>query len=220
MVTKEQIEELTEDQRALLSLWLTRRSRSPYENNGERKRLHAYVTSHGSTPAPSNDTLRSGLKESLPDFMIPDVISVLSEFPRLPNGKVNQRALPDATPSVAPAETKAGDAPKDETERILTEIWSDLLSVKNLGTHDNFFEFGGDSIVSIQVVSRAREAGLTIEPWHLADHPTIAELAAVVSPVVDQSTPPDDTESTQQTTAFADSGLDQTELDDFLDGLD
>ena len=75
---------------------------------------------------------------------------------------------------------RAGEhlAPRTEAERILAEIWCAVLGVDRVGVEDNFFELGGDSILSIQVVSRARQAGLNLTPRDLFRHPTVAALAA------------------------------------------
>ena len=71
------------------------------------------------------------------------------------------------------------DAPRNEVEATLAAIWQDLLGIAQVGVHDNFFELGGDSIVSIQVVARARRAGLAVTVKQVFEQPTIAELAAV-----------------------------------------
>ncbi len=122
--------------------------------------------------------LRDWLGERLPDFSIPDRIVVLARLPHTASGKIDYRALP--APSGGSAERRDRFvAPRTGVERELAAIWSELLGVARVGLHDNFFELGGDSILSIQVVSRIRQAGYAIEPRHVAIHPTLAELAAV-----------------------------------------
>ena len=76
--------------------------------------------------------------------------------------------------------------PRNETERILAEIWSRVLGLDRVGVYDNFFELGGDSIISLQIVGRASQAGLVLTPGQLFEHPTIAALAqlAVTAPAV------------------------------------
>ncbi|NJC68105.1 hypothetical protein HC028_26905, partial [Planosporangium flavigriseum] len=69
-------------------------------------------------------------------------------------------------------------APRTEAERVLAGIWAEVLGVERVGVEDNFFELGGDSILSIQVVSRARQAGLTLMPRDVFVHQTVAALAA------------------------------------------
>jgi aryl carrier-like protein len=85
------------------------------------------------------------------------------------------------------------EAPRNETERHLAEIWSKVLGVGAVGIHDNYFELGGDSIQCIQVMSKARRAGIRITTNLLFEHPTVAQLAAVAevtAPVVDPSPAP------------------------------
>jgi len=92
---------------------------------------------------------------------------------------VDSSRLPDPNEQ-APDSDSSYVPPENDVEATLVTIWSELLGLEMVGRHDHFFEIGGDSIVSIQVISRAREAGLQIEPKHVIDHPTIAELAQVV----------------------------------------
>src|SRR6185369_12623018 len=104
------------------------------------------------------------------------------------NGKLDRRALP------APAESRGAAAdghvpPRTDAERVLAGIWSEVLGVARVGVEDNFFELGGDSILSIQVVSRARRAGIGLMPRDLFRHQTVAALAAgatEVAGLVDQ----------------------------------
>ena len=73
-------------------------------------------------------------------------------------------------------------APRDAAEGRLAEIFQNALGIQEVGIHDNFFDLGGDSIVGIQVVARANEAGLTLSPDQLFEHQTVAELAALLAP--------------------------------------
>ncbi|WP_273941667.1 non-ribosomal peptide synthetase [Kutzneria chonburiensis] len=119
--------------------------------------------------------LRDRLRESLPDYMVPTVFVPMGQLPVTTSGKVDRKALP--APVIA-AEEWVG--PRTENERILAGIWADALGVERVGVTDNFFALGGDSILSIQVVSRARAAGLTLVSKDVFRHQTIAELARVV----------------------------------------
>lgn len=140
------------------------------------QRLIAYVVAHaGEVDAP---TVRNVLKAKLPHYMVPAAIVSLPELPRTANGKIDIRALP--TPQLS-APTTDATAPRTPTEDSLVQIWKAVLGLDTLGIHDNFFELGGDSILSIQIVSRAREAGLRLAPNQLFEQPTVAELAAVVN---------------------------------------
>src|SRR5439155_7321331 len=97
------------------------------------------------------------------------------------NGKVDRRALPAPDPGTA---VDSGYlAPRTDAERELARIWTDVLGAARVGIDDDFFELGGDSILSIQVASRARQAGLGIMPRDLFRNRTVASLAASVAPV-------------------------------------
>ncbi len=112
-----------------------------------------------------------GVKLQLP---LPSAVTwpivALERMPLSPNGKLDRKALPAPEVSVAQA---GYSAPRNAVERTLAEIWQDLLGVERVGLDDNFFSLGGDSIVSIQVVSRARQAGLQLSPRDLFQHQNI-----------------------------------------------
>ncbi len=152
------------------------------------QRLVAYVVP-GHHDAPSAADLRRHLRTTLPDYMVPSIFVFLGELPHLSNGKVNRRALP--SPELdRPDLNQAFEAPRTTAEERLAEIWAAALRVSRVGVHDNFFELGGDSILSLQIVSRANQAGIRIAPRDVFEHPTIAELVAVAAqaaqPSIDQ----------------------------------
>ncbi|GER90177.1 hypothetical protein KDW_43390 [Dictyobacter vulcani] len=142
------------------------------------KQLVAYiVAAHKDLTAAE---LRSYLQEHLPEHMIPVVFVFMAALPLTPNGKVDRKALP--APNTVLAERKdVASGPRTETERLLTAIWEQVLGVQPIGLHDNFFTLGGDSILSLQIVSRARQAGMQLSPRHIFQHPTLAEQASVVA---------------------------------------
>ncbi|NJC72070.1 non-ribosomal peptide synthetase, partial [Planosporangium thailandense] len=143
-----------------------------------RKRLVGYVVPAGGE-APETAALRALLGGLLPDYMVPSAFVTLEALPLNANGKVDRRALP--APDFAAA---AGDGyvePRTETERVLAGIWADVLGVQRVGVEDNFFELGADSILTIQVVARARQAGLNLAAKDLFLHQTVAALAPNVS---------------------------------------
>ncbi|MCP4663254.1 MAG: amino acid adenylation domain-containing protein, partial [bacterium] len=145
------------------------------EESGHR-RLVAYVVPAGEAPAAGE--LRSFLKARLPEYMVPAIFATLEELPHSPSGKVDRTALSRrALPSAARPEA-AFAPPRTPSEQTLAAIWSQVLGIERAGIHDNFFELGGDSILSIQIVARARRAGVGITPRQLFQHQTIAELAA------------------------------------------
>ncbi len=123
--------------------------------------------------------LRSFLKEKLPEYMVPAVFMVLEEFPLMPNGKVDRNALP-APDQNRPELESEFVAPRNAVEQKLAEIWAEVLNVERVGIYDNFFELGGDSILGIQVIARANQAGLRLTPRQLFENQMIADLAKVV----------------------------------------
>jgi non-ribosomal peptide synthase protein (TIGR01720 family) len=143
------------------------------------KRLVAYpVVQAGQRLSVSE--LRAYLQGHLPSYMVPSTCVFLESLPLLPNGKVDRRALPlpqGARPELA--ETFL--APRTSLETALASLWSQVLRVKQVGIHDNFFALGGDSILSLQVVARARQAGLLLTPKQIFQYQTIAQLAHVVT---------------------------------------
>jgi amino acid adenylation domain-containing protein/non-ribosomal peptide synthase protein (TIGR01720 family) len=140
-------------------------------------RLAAYVVS-GEAQAPSVDELRSFLARSLPDYMLPSTVTELPALPLTPNGKLDRAALPTASADDS-VRRAAFVAPRTPAEQTLARIWCDVLRLDQVGVHDDFFELGGESILSIQIVSRANQAGLRLKARDVFEWGTIAELATV-----------------------------------------
>ncbi|MBF4999582.1 amino acid adenylation domain-containing protein [Nocardia sp. BSTN01] len=141
-------------------------------------RLIAYVTPalSRSGDLDSRD-VRRFVGARLPEFMVPAAVVVLDRFPVTANGKINKRALPE--PRFV--STAAYRAPRATAEQVLADVFADVLGVDRVGIDDDFFEVGGDSIRSIQVVSRARMAGVVLSPREVFQHRTIASLAALAA---------------------------------------
>jgi amino acid adenylation domain-containing protein/non-ribosomal peptide synthase protein (TIGR01720 family) len=138
----------------------------------DQRRLVAYVVGAAEWTA-----LRAALRARLPEHMVPVAWVRLGEVPLTPNGKVDRRALP--VPEGTGLEREY-EAPRTDVESELAGIWADVLRVERVGVKDNFFELGGDSIKSIQVVSRARKAGLELRVRQLFQAQTVEELAREV----------------------------------------
>ncbi len=148
------------------------------EDTPGRKRLVAYCLAAPGEPETEAEELRRFLAGRLPEYMVPSALAFLESFPVTPNGKLDRRALPDPDLLLERRERPVRE-PRNETEKILARIWSELLRSDRIGTEDNYFELGGDSILSIQIVSRAAREGIRLLPRQIFEHPTIAELAAV-----------------------------------------
>ncbi|HKR15159.1 MAG TPA: amino acid adenylation domain-containing protein [Pyrinomonadaceae bacterium] len=143
------------------------------------KHLVAYcVAQHD--PAPVSAELAKTLKQKLPAYMVPQIFINLKSLPLTRNGKVAREALPEPHFGSTAAERAL---PQTEAEKQLAAIWAEVLGVKDPGLHDNFFELGGDSVLSIQIIARARQAGLAISPKHVFDHPTIGALAQLAGTI-------------------------------------
>ncbi|GAA4930659.1 hypothetical protein GCM10023237_60870 [Streptomyces coeruleoprunus] len=145
------------------------------EDHRDVKRLVAYLVAEpGQDADAAVSAARTRIADALPDYMVPSaVVRMDGPLPLTPNGKLDRRALP------APQWTAmAGDdAPTTPAETALANLFADVLGLPSVGVHDSFFELGGDSIVAIQLVNRAREAGLGITPRDVFRHRTVAALA-------------------------------------------
>ena len=150
------------------------------EDIPDRKRLVAYVVT--ADESLNTHQLREDLKQKLPEYMVPSTFVFLETLPLTPNGKIDRKALP--APDEEITRTDEYIAPRTEIELILSKIWQELLLTEEVGIHDNFFALGGDSILSIQLVSRAKNSGIQITPRQIFQNQTIAELARVANTTV------------------------------------
>ncbi|MFW0794703.1 amino acid adenylation domain-containing protein [Gordonia sp. CPCC 205515] len=134
-------------------------------------RLIGYVVG-----TPDSAAVRSGLRDTLPDYMIPAQVVVLDEFPTLANGKINRRALPE------PVLDAAVRAPETDAQRSICRAIADVvgLPAEQVGLDDDFTELGGDSIVAMQLVARLRSEGFTLAPRDVMTHRTAGELATAI----------------------------------------
>ena len=136
---------------------------------------------------PNAELLRAHLRQTLPDYMVPAAFVFLEKFPLTANGKLDTAALP--APETERAAAAAFAVPNTPTEHTLAAIWQKVLRLDRVGIHENFFALGGDSILSIQVISQARQAGLPLAPKHLFEHQTISELAACADTLAPAAVP-------------------------------
>lgn len=148
-----------------------------FDDDG-KKQLVGYVVSANAVVSVE---LRSFLRSTLPDYMIPSTIMRLARLPITPNGKVDRKALPRPEQRRDPA--LDGGGPRNPVEELLLGIWREVLRDSTIGVHDNFFDVGGHSLLTLQVASRAAHAGLRLTPDQLFQRQTIAELAAHVAPL-------------------------------------
>lgn len=151
----------------------------------ERVRLIAFIT-HADGEEPSTEVLKNWLKDYVPDYMVPNSFHVLASLPLTTNGKVDRRSLSEKVKEVSSTE-KSGAEPRTPMEAALVCIWAEVLGLENVGIHDNFYELGGDSIINIQVIARAKREGMHFTPREFLQNQTIAELATLLSGRHDES---------------------------------
>ncbi len=123
--------------------------------------------------------LRAQLGRRLPDYMVPAAFVVLERLPLTANGKLDRAALPLPEPLAG----RGYRAPRTPAEEVLCGLFAEVLGLPRVGVDDNFFALGGDSIMSIQLVSRARRAGLVLTPRAVFAHQSVAALALVATPL-------------------------------------
>jgi amino acid adenylation domain-containing protein len=151
-----------------------------------RKQLVAYLVLHATSGEPATEPaaelaarLRDFLKRTLPDYMVPSFFEPLPAFPLTPNGKIDRKALP--APKIEDARaSRPYVAAQGPVETKLAEIWAEILGRDQVGTEDNIFEIGGDSLLIFRIAARANEAGLPLVVRQFFQYRTIAELAAQV----------------------------------------
>ena len=143
----------------------------------DQKQLVAYVA--GNAKKPTENQIRDYLKERLPEYMLPSAFVILQELPMTPSGKINRLALP-AFERTMPSSRSGYVPPETPRQRILADIWSRVLGVDNIGIHDSFFDLGGDSILSMQIIAKANQANIKLGPRQIFESPTIFELAQMV----------------------------------------
>ncbi|MFC3730346.1 amino acid adenylation domain-containing protein, partial [Actinoplanes nipponensis] len=138
------------------------------------KRLVAYVVTAATFSVQPED-LRRHAAATLPDYLVPAAVVLVDGLPLTANGKVDRAALP-----VPEFGAGGGRGPRDEREKVLAGLFAEVLGVSEVGVDEGFFDLGGDSIMSIQLVSRARRAGLELSVREVFEHRTVEALAPVV----------------------------------------
>ncbi|MCZ4612098.1 amino acid adenylation domain-containing protein, partial [Streptomyces sp. Lzd4kr] len=157
------------------------------EDRPGEKRLIGYVVPDGEDV--DTELLREHLAKVLPEYMVPAALIVLDALPLTANGKVDHKALP--APDFAVRVT--GREPRTDAERTLCEIFAAVLGLERVGTEDDFFHLGGDSITSMQVVARAGRADLVLTPRQVFDLRTPERLAHAARPAATRTaTTPED----------------------------
>jgi thioesterase domain-containing protein/aryl carrier-like protein len=167
--------------------------------HGERaddRRLVAYVVlAGGAVLEPA--ALRGTLAGRLPAFMVPDVVVTVDALPLTVNGKLDRAALP-----APPAPGDTGRAPANAAERVVCDVFADVLGLTHVGIAADFFELGGNSIRAVQLVDRLRKCGIEIDVTTVFTRRTAAALAAEGARAAQGETSPPDTVDTRLRTQF------------------
>ncbi len=151
------------------------------ENSSGNKRLVAYIVPH-QEQAPTIIELRQFLKEKLPQYMIPSAFVILDSLPLMPNGKIDRRALPEPFNfKYDISNLKLNVAPSNSTESMVAQIWAEVLKLETVGIYDNFFDFGGDSLLAIRLMdSLEKQFNRELPLSALFLNPTIEGLASTL----------------------------------------
>jgi amino acid adenylation domain-containing protein len=149
--------------------------------NGQ-KSLTAYFVPSG-TPAPAPDELRAHLAASLPEFMVPTSFVPIPAVPLTPNGKLDYKALPTPQESQV-SRAGAHVPPETPTEKVITEIWQEVLGRGQIGIDDDFFELGGDSLCAFRTTTRATQVGLQLTAAQVFGLRTARKIAAAIGGAV------------------------------------
>ncbi|AJQ95476.1 non-ribosomal peptide synthetase [Gynuella sunshinyii] len=186
-----------------VSAWLQQHITDAWVLNRADERGQNRLVAYLRTDADTARRVWREMRSQLPDYLVPARWLLIDSIPLLANGKVNQQALPDPDqPGDAvsvtldgPLPGETGDLPTalsgvetalsgvetalSDTETTLLAIWRTLLNRPQLGIHDNFFAHGGDSILGLQIIAKARQAGIKLTPKAIFEHQTVAALAQV-----------------------------------------
>ncbi len=177
--TINKIQQLTQEEKQLLKLKIKDlvNNGTLKTNKNHPKKLVAFVRK---SEVESVENLKIFLKKSLPNYMVPNKIHAISEFPFLPNGKVDRKKVLELKTTLNGTVHSRNTSDKDlnDTEQKLIAIWEDVLGFSPIKVNDNFFEIGGDSILSIQIVSKAKKEGIQLKANQLFEYQTISELVS------------------------------------------
>ena len=145
-----------------------------YTDRNQQSRLVAYYLPNGNGQLLPNE-LRTFLQQTLPDYMIPGIYVAIDKIPLTHNGKIDRKALPQ--PTLELVNEKHYLAPRSEREQLLCDIWQKVLDIEKIGINDDFFDLGGDSILTIKIISSLKKYGYDTTPQEIFKAKTIAHLA-------------------------------------------
>ena len=164
------------------------------DNGADERKLIAYVVPEpASAAAPTMNlsnsaplphalraALRQALRQTLPEYMVPSVFVLIEALPLMPNGKIDRSALPDPS-NHARGHDKGMVGPRTVLERQIVEVWEEVMDVRPIGVHDDFFDLGGHSLLAVRLFARLKEAtGRELPLALLFKAPTVAALASAL----------------------------------------
>ncbi|HEY3579058.1 MAG TPA: amino acid adenylation domain-containing protein, partial [Pyrinomonadaceae bacterium] len=156
-----------------------------------KKELAAYIIADKERK-PAISELRAHLKQRLPEYMVPSYFVVLEEWPLTPNGKLDRIALPPPTDIRAQTET-VYLAPRNEMEKIVAQVWQEVLQLDQVGVHDNFFDLGGHSLLMLRIQGKVRTLfNRDMSIVEMFRYPTISSLAEILGSAPPQQQSLDD----------------------------
>ena len=150
-----------------------------YDHAGEKRLAAYFVMVPGAKPDLAS--LRAHLAAQLPDYMMPSVFIPMESLPLSPNSKIDRRALPPPTPQDLFADRSNFVAPTSPTQKVLAEIWAELLKTDRVGINDSFFDLGGNSLLTVRMLGAVKKRlGVAVDVAQMLAQPTIASLAAQI----------------------------------------
>ncbi len=168
--------ELGEIESALQSNGLVRAAAAGVVDTPNGPRLAAWYV--GTVPP---DELTAQLRSILPVSMVPSFLTQLPAMPLTPNGKLDRQSLPAPKTGTRTENRDSARSEQNPLRAAIADVWSEVLAVANVGADDNYFDLGGDSILSIRIVSALRRRGILVKPRDLFEHPTVAQLSTVAT---------------------------------------
>lgn len=157
-----------------------------HKDQNNDNRLVAYLVVDDKDRFPTVKEMREFLSNILPEYMVPSLFIKIDKIPTTTHGKLDYNVLAQPVFTRPELDTKLV-LPTTENEKILVEVWSDLLGVKNIGIFDNFFELGGDSIMILQCVFKVQQKGIKLDINQIYRMPTIAKLAKTMIAIPQQN---------------------------------
>jgi amino acid adenylation domain-containing protein len=152
-------------------------------------RLVAYVLYEPGSDEPTVSELRRYLRRELPEYMVPPIVMALDSVPLMPNGKIDRAALPDPFKATASGKMATNEPPAPGMERMLADIWQEILHIGEVGAHSNFFELGGHSLLALRVAASVhKRTGWRMDPRALFFQ-TLRQIAGTVPAEIDGTAP-------------------------------